>query len=52
MMLWIMWKQQNARVFSNVRDQCNVSQLVDPVHDEFKIWMSGESGSRREGAPR
>jgi hypothetical protein len=41
---WLIWKQRNARVFGNTRDQCDVSQLVDRIHDEFKLWRSAREG--------
>jgi hypothetical protein len=48
-MAWLIWKQQNARVFGNIRDQCDVSQLVDRIHD----WVQAldECESRRRGNP-
>jgi hypothetical protein len=46
---WLIWKQQNARVVGNIRDQCDVSQLVDRIHD----WVQAldECESRRRGNP-
>jgi hypothetical protein len=35
---WMIWKQRNARVFGNDRDRCSEAQLIDRIHDEFKIW--------------
>jgi hypothetical protein len=50
---WMIWKQRNARVFGNDRDRCNEAQLIDRIHDEFKIWGrvrrgggGGEEGER------
>jgi hypothetical protein len=50
---WMIWKQRNARVFGNDRDRCNEAQLIDRIHDEFKIWErvrrgggGGEEGER------
>jgi hypothetical protein len=49
----MIWKQRNARVFGNGRDRCNEAQLIDRIHDEFKIWErvrrgggGGEEGER------
>jgi hypothetical protein len=35
---WMLWKQRNARVFNNVRQQCNVQQLVVRIEEEFALW--------------
>jgi hypothetical protein len=43
-MAWLIWKQRNPRVFGNIRDQCDVSQLVYRIHDEYKLWMSVRAG--------
>jgi hypothetical protein len=32
---WMIWKQWNARVFGNTRDQCNVAQLTERIKAEF-----------------
>jgi hypothetical protein len=41
---WMLWKQRNARVFNNVRQQCNVQQLVIRIKDEFALWKLARRG--------
>jgi hypothetical protein len=41
---FMLWKQRNARVFDNVRQQCNVPQLVVRIKDEFALWMLARRG--------
>jgi hypothetical protein len=44
---WLLWKQRNVRVFQNIRDLCDVTDLIDRIHDEFMIWMSVRAGGRQ-----
>jgi hypothetical protein len=41
---WMLWKQRNARVFNNVRQQCNVQQLVIRIKEEFALWKLARRG--------
>jgi hypothetical protein len=41
---WMLWKQRNARVFNNDRQQCNVPQLVVRIKDEFALWKLARRG--------
>jgi hypothetical protein len=41
---WMLWKQRNARVFNNVRQQCNVQQLVVRIKEEFALWKLARRG--------
>jgi hypothetical protein len=34
---WMLWKQRNAVVFGNTRDQCSPIQLADRVREEFRL---------------
>jgi hypothetical protein len=45
---WMLWKQRNARVFNNVRQQCNVQQLVVRIKEEFALWKMVRRG---DGGP-
>jgi hypothetical protein len=45
----LIWKQRNS-VFRSGREQCGIGQLIDHIHDEFKIWKSmGAGGSAHPG---
>jgi hypothetical protein len=50
LMAWMLWKQRNARVFGNTRDQCASGQLIDRIHDEFQLWESARAGGRHQRA--
>ena len=47
---WKLWKQRNARVFGNLREQRTVEQLVDNTGEEFELWESGRTGGRDTAA--
>jgi hypothetical protein len=48
---WMLWKQRNARVFGNTREQCSELQLADCVRDEFRGLGSSYGWSKRETTP-
>jgi hypothetical protein len=41
---WMLWKQRNARVFNNDRDQCGVAQLIQRIKEEFAQWEAAAAG--------
>jgi hypothetical protein len=45
---WMLWKLRNARVFNNVRQQCNVQQLVIRIKEEFSLWKLARRGARSD----
>ena len=44
LIVWALWKQRNARLFNNVRQQFSVTVLVDRIVDEFKLWREAGVG--------
>jgi hypothetical protein len=42
---WMLWKQRNARVFNEVRQQCNVQQLMTRIKEEFALWKLARRGA-------
>jgi hypothetical protein len=42
---WMLWKQRNARVFNDARQQCNVQQLVIRIKEEFALWKLARRGA-------
>jgi hypothetical protein len=49
------WKQSNARVFGNTREQCSGLQLADRIRNELRVWevamlgVGGRQHHEREG---
>ena len=35
---WRLWKQRNARVFLNIREQVRLERLVELIGEEFHLW--------------
>jgi hypothetical protein len=44
---WMLWKQRNARVFGNTRDQCEPEVLVDRIREEMQLWELAATGGSR-----
>jgi hypothetical protein len=38
------WKQRNSRVFGNVREQKNPTQILEAIKEEFLLWERARSG--------
>jgi hypothetical protein len=43
---WTIWKQRNARVFSNEREQKTVDQMDTQIRDDFHLWERARRGMR------
>jgi hypothetical protein len=43
---WRLWKQRNARVFGNTAEQCNTTELLRRIADEFNMWKLARVGGR------
>jgi hypothetical protein len=43
---WMLWKQRNARVFGNTRNQCDTRQLTERIEDGFRMWKLTFIGGR------
>jgi hypothetical protein len=41
---WTLWKQQNARVFGNTREQKNPAQIMTAIREEFQLWELARRG--------
>jgi hypothetical protein len=43
---WILWKQRNARVFGNTREQYSPIELVHRIKEDFELWKLARQGGR------
>jgi hypothetical protein len=43
---WTIWKQRNARAFSNDREHKSVDQMVTHIRDDFHLWERARRGVR------
>ncbi|XP_071677262.1 uncharacterized protein [Lolium perenne] len=43
---WTIWKQRNARAFSNDREQKTVDQMITQIRDDFHPWERARRGVR------
>jgi hypothetical protein len=41
---WMLWKQRNARVFQNEREQCDAMQLIQHIKEELCLWELAHAG--------
>jgi hypothetical protein len=41
---WTLWKQRNARVFGNAREQKNPIQVLEAIREEFQLWEIARRG--------
>jgi hypothetical protein len=41
---WTLWKQRNARVFGNAREQKTPTQIVSTIREEFLLWELARRG--------
>jgi hypothetical protein len=47
---WTIWKQRNARAFSNDREHKSVDQMVTQIRDDFHLWERARRGGRLDVA--
>ncbi|KAK1617070.1 hypothetical protein QYE76_022587 [Lolium multiflorum] len=41
---WTLWKQRNARVFGNAREQKDPTQILAAIKEEFHLWELARRG--------
>jgi hypothetical protein len=46
LMAWRLWKQRNARVFGNAREQYSPIELVHRIKEDFELWKLARQGGR------